>query len=367
MYQIYGEKCCGQHQPGCLTSELCFSWKLEGDGYEVTQDGYRIVIYAMNLEPVWDSGVVKDRNVHNVPVSGFQPDPITDYMWKVISISSRGEVAESGFHIFSTGILNNDWHAEWIEPLLERKPGSDITDIIRIFTGQIPCQDQPEDRLNPAVYFRRQFQTEKKVKSAKVFITAHGVYQLYINGHVYGKPLAPGFTAYQEYLEYQCYSVTESLLDGENTIGVIVADGWYLGKIGLMGIGNQYGDNPALLFQIVLDYEDGTRKIIGSDADVRVSYGAYIYGDLFVGERYDSRLEPAGWTNSGFDASKWNHVETKDYGFAHLRGSADEPAAFVRIKKPESMFYAPNGDLIVNAGENISGVISIRGDRKSVV
>ena len=65
---------------------------------------------------------------------------------------------------------------------------------------------------------------------------------MYVNGTPYGYPLAPGYTVYREYQEYQAYDVTTSLKEGTNVVGSIVSDGWYLGKIGLMGMGNQYGE-----------------------------------------------------------------------------------------------------------------------------
>ncbi|MDD3338527.1 MAG: family 78 glycoside hydrolase catalytic domain [Lachnospiraceae bacterium] len=363
MYLVYGEKCCGQKKPSALVSNPIFSWRLKSDRENEKQTGYEIHVKTMDGKTIWTSGKVISEKVHGIPYEGPQLESAKDYLWIVTSSSEAGECAVSKPQFFSTGILEQDlWKAKWIEPDLKRKVCEDETEAWKLFAGMMPYLENPEEKLNPCTYFRKVIEVDKKIKNVKAFATAHGIYELYINGTAYGNPLAPGYTVYKEYQEYQGYDVTDSFKEGKNVLGAVVADGWYLGKVGLMGVGNQYGENPAFFMQLVINYEDGTMEMVGTDADFVAGAGAYLYADLFVGEGYDARKENDCWTNCEYQNRNWKPVVIKDYGYHPLRGSADETAAFVRIEKAKEILRSPKGELIVNAGENISGVLGVKGN-----
>ena len=74
------------------------------------------------------------------------------------------------------------------------------------------------------------------VKSARLYITALGVYEAQINGKVVGDQVfAPGWTVYDQRLRYQTFDVTEHAAAGPNAIGAILGDGWFRGRIGFGG------------------------------------------------------------------------------------------------------------------------------------
>lgn len=365
MYQIFGETCCGQRQPYGLDKTPVFSWKLKSNGKNVVQQAYEIDVKDAEGNLIWNSGLVSGTKVHHILYEGPQLESLKEYFWKVKSISNKGETAIGNIQSFMTGILDcNLWKAKWIEPDIERKPCQDEENPMKFMSGQVPYYENPEEVLNPCVYFRKKVTLNAPVKKAIALATAHGVYELYMNGQPYGHPLAPGYTVYREYQEYQCYDITKHLHEGENVIGAIVADGWYLGKIGLPGIGNQYGEQLAFFAQLVITYEDGTEEIICTDEEFKVSTGAYLYSDLMIGEGYDASKEPEGWMEADFDAKEWKGVFVKSYGCEHLHGAADEQVTFVRIQRPKEVLISPKGELIVNAGENIAGFISIKGNVK---
>ena len=361
MYQIYGEKCYGQKRPTALDRRPDFSWRLSGDGQNIRQDSYEIHVYGSDLRLVWDSGKVNSNAQHNIPYEGPELTSASDYFWQVTSYASNGESADSSLQTFSTGILDKDlWKAAWIEADIPPCPKDDCMEGWMIMSGQVPERKFPEESMNPAQYFRKEVCLSKKVKKAKAFATAHGIYLLSINGTEYGYPLAPGYTVYEGYQEYQCYNITSSLREGENVIGAILADGWYRGKMGLLGVGNQYGETTALLLQILVTYEDGSQEIFGSDASFVAGTGAYGYADLFVGEGFDASKAPKGWTDPGYVNESWKPVLVKDYGYSQLKGSVDEPAKYVRIQSPAAILHTPKGELVVDAGENIAGFLSIK-------
>ena len=361
MYRIYAEMCCGQKCPVGIDRTPSFSWKLKSDRGNAEQRRYRLTVFDSDGKIVWDSGDVLSAEVHNIPYEGPELRSVSDYTWVVESAASTGEMDRSAPQPFKTGVLDAAlWEAQWIEPDIDRKPCQDETDPMKIMSGDLCCE-APADTLNPCVYFRNKIVLGKPVRQATVLATAHGIYELWFNGCPCGQPLAPGYTAYRAYQEYQCYDVTEHLHMGENVLGAIVADGWYLGKVGLPGIGNQYGERSALLLQLMVTYEDGTCETFGTNEDYRASTGAYLYADLFIGEGYDEGKEPCGWMEPEFDDGSWASVSARPYGYANLKGRADAPAGYLRIKPPKEVFESPRHELIVDAGENISGYISIRG------
>ena len=121
---------------------------------------------------------------------------------------------------------------------------------------------------------------------------------------------APEWTDYHTRVQYQTHDVTGMLQDGENVLGAIVGDGWYAGRIGLAGIVPNgpawgiYGLNPRLLVQLEVQFRDGTRSVIATDASWRVSLdGPIRENDILDGEVHDARKAQPGWDRSGFSDS----------------------------------------------------------------
>ena len=367
MYQIITPRTNGTINTPALTDDVRFSWRLESDK-PCSQKSYEIVLRDTEHRLVWDSGEVCSEEVSNIPYTGPKLKSASDYYWRVTSFSSTGEHADGPITAFTTGILDKSlWKAEWITSGIPANAAEDCTEVWKIMSGGVPVKEFPENDLNPAVYFRKEINISRKLKSAKLFATAHGIYNISVGGKKFGYPFAPGITQYKSYLEYQCYDVTEELHEGANVIGAVVADGWYRGKIGLLGIGNQWGDETALYMQLMVEYTDGTTGVFGTDSSFRCSTGAYIYADLFVGEGYDARLEPKGWDKPGYDDSSWKEVLLRPYGTDNFTGMRDNPPAFVREYQPAEIFTSPEGELIIDAGEVVSGFVSISAKAKAGV
>lgn len=361
MYQIYNLKCNGMTEPRGLTDRSPrFSWKLESDRNNIRQVCFRIRVWDEADNCVWDSGEQKQDTVFGIAYEGRPLDAHSRYFWQVQSFSSHCEEAVSERASFSVGNIDADWSASWIEADQVRKPITDCTEMWKIFAGLVTSSPNPEEFLNPAVCMRREITVGKPVKKAYAYATAHGIYELRIDGTPVSELLAPGLTVYKEYLEVQQYDVTGQLGEGAHALGLILADGWYTGKIGLPGVGNQYGDANACFLQIELFYEDGTRETLGTDRSFRWHESALEYADLIVGERFRQGFLDDAWELPGYDDSRWHPVVEKDYGTANFKGRAAEPVRILRTQKAASVFIAPNGELILDAGENIAGVLRIR-------
>ena len=94
---------------------------------------------------------------------------------------------------------------------------------------------------------RRTFSLVKKLRRAVLYATAVGNYYVTVNGvKVTDEMLAPGYTNYAKYLQYQMYDVTESL-KVENELFAVVSGGWAVGFYGFMGTARGYA--PRQLFR----------------------------------------------------------------------------------------------------------------------
>ncbi|HVJ17778.1 MAG TPA: family 78 glycoside hydrolase catalytic domain [Polyangiaceae bacterium] len=157
-------------------------------------------------------------------------------------------------------------------------------------------------------HFRREFTPQKSVTRARIYATALGIYELWLNGERLGQDaLAPGWTDYRKRVQVQTYDVTDLVVDGENALGAILADGWYSGRIGFLGRSDYFGPGPKqLLVQLELDYDDGTSETIASDAaGWKTGSGPLLAADLLGGETYDARLELQDWSQATFDDVGW--------------------------------------------------------------
>lgn len=343
---------------GIDTNDVTFSWIMKSNKRNVIQSSYRIQVISLGQQ-CWDSGIVSSDKSVNVPYGGDVLEPGKDYQWTVIVTDNHGDTAV-GEGQFYTAISKEQFVAKWIEtdlPVIEREPYSNVMEVL---SGAVTVKS-PDEKLTPSTFFRREFIAKKEIRKAIIYAAAHGVYQLELNGNKVGdRFLAPEFTSYSSILLYQSYDVTSFLQEGSNAIGGIVADGWWGGRIHLVGTSCTYGNKHALLCQLEIEYEDGTKEIIASGDEFKCCTGPFVYSDIFIGEKYDANLEMPGWSRPGFDDSGWRPVIPADkWGYAQLCPQEMPPVRIVQEFKPKDIFTAPNGDTIIDAGQVIAGFIRL--------
>ena len=147
---------------------------------------------------------------------------------------------------------------------------------------------------------------------------------------------------------------------GENAIGVVLGDGWYRGFLVWQGNKNTYGNKLALLFQLKIEYADGTSELICSDENWKSGTGPILKSDIYNGETYDARMEHTGWNTAGFDDSKWNGVETKDYGYNNLVASDGVPVQVTQRIQPIEKIITPKGEQVFDFGQNLVGWVHFK-------
>ncbi|MFD3573348.1 alpha-L-rhamnosidase [Streptomyces sp. NPDC058644] len=213
----------------------------------------------------------------------------------------------------------------------------------------------------PAAQLRHEFRLRpgKKVARARLYSTALGLYDAWLNGERVGDDrLAPGWTDYDKRVQYQTYDVTRQLKPGANALGVTVAVGWYAGNVGMFGP-HQYGERPAFLGQLEVTYTDGSTDRVLSGTDWRTATGPVTAADLLSGEDYDARLETAGWTRAGFDDSDWIKADAIDKVKAAVVAQIDGHTRVESEISTQKVSEPKPGVFVFDLGQNMVGAVRL--------
>ncbi len=163
---------------------------------------------------------------------------------------------------------------------------------------------------NATPMLRTEFEVTKSVQSARLYVTARGIYEMYFNGEKVGNDYYnPGQTQYNKSHFYQTYDVTDMIQKGGNAMGAMMSEGWWSGLLSFGTIWNHFGDRQSLLAKLQITYNDGSKQTVTTNNKDWKFYnrGPIIYSSLDMGEIYDATRETIieGWTNTGFDDSSW--------------------------------------------------------------
>ena len=246
------------------------SWQIVSENRNTMQTAYEIKVSYNNTlinGLVWSSDkIFSDQSVY-VSYAGTTLQAAKKYYWQVRVWDNTGKAsAWSQPASWQMGLLQPiDWKAKWIGSTL----ASDTV-------------------YGPGQLYRSHFVASKKILSATIFITSHGMYEAHMNGKRIGDAyLTPGWTSYNKRLQYQVYDVTALLKTGENAIGVTIGSGWYRTPLGWGSNRNLYGSKTALLLQLEINYTDGSKEIIGSGDSWKCSDGPIRNSEIYDGETYD--------------------------------------------------------------------------------
>ncbi|MGQ8337169.1 glycoside hydrolase family 78 protein [Sunxiuqinia sp. A32] len=330
---------------GIDVKEPRLSWQITSDGSNVLQSAYEIRVadspqaLASKNKLIWSSGKVESNQSVNVIYGGPALKSMQRVYWQVRIWDNNNKVSKWSEPAFwEMGILEPEsWEASWITMEDEKSVTS------------LPCH-----------YYRNEFSTSKKVKSARVYVTSHGLYQLFLNGKKVSDDLfTPGWTTYNKRLQYQTYDVT-SQIGSENAIGAILSDGWYRGKIGWDYQNGYYGDQLALLLQLEINYTDGTSETFTTGDEWKVATGPILSSSIYDGETYDARLEIEGWSATGFDDGKWQNAEVTNQPKDILVAPQGVPVKATQEIKPIEIITTLKGELVFDMGQNMVGWVRMK-------
>src|SRR5450759_287682 len=145
--------------------------------------------------------------------------------------------------------------------------------------------------------------------TARLYATAHGVYQVSIGGvDVDAQILKPGWTPYDLRVLYESTDVTGLLSAGANAIGVRLAPGWYGEGYGFHGQIRRVWTGPLeVAVRLDVTYADGTSETFTTGPGWRgTTQSPVTASGIYPGEDYDARLVQAGWDTAGFGDSLWS-------------------------------------------------------------
>lgn len=316
---------------GCVTDceKPRFSWYLESDRKNV--DMQKAIVSLGSWSRETDSQIA-------VEYDGPGLTPFTEYTATVRAVDDKGEWAQADVS-FETGRMGMPWIGQW------------ITDGSYHFR---------EPKISPQpMTFRRMLSCKKKVKRARLYSTALGIYELMLNGQKVGTDyFAPGFTSYRHWLQYQTYDVTD-LLQKENELVAVVGGGWAVGAFTYKRRNRVYAKRQAFLCELRICYEDGSSEVIGTDETWQVTRGGnFVETEFYNGEVYDASVElnRADWRSAALEKVKIRPRIVAQYGAAVRAHEKFVPVSVSRSK---------SGVLIYDFGQNFAGVIQavIRGKR----
>jgi alpha-L-rhamnosidase len=214
----------------------------------------------------------------------------------------------------------------------------------------------------PSPYLRKKFTAPKPVARARIYVTALGLYELWLNGKRIGiDHFTPGWTDYNKRLQVQTYDVTALVTQGDNALGAILGDGWFQGKVGYLGRSTRYGTGPVRLkLQLELEYTDGQKQTIASDGSWKVATGPILFSDNLDGETYDARLEMPGWDGAAFDDSSWRPATILADDARNLVADATAGVQVIQEIAAKSVKATAGGTYVFDLGQNMVGWARLR-------
>lgn len=326
--QLTKLKTSGLVEPLGIDRPPYFSWIIESSQKNTLQEAYQIIV-SDDSAIYWDSGRVTTRKQAFVQYAGHKLRAKTRYRWSITVWDNHGNQSETESR-FETAFLNeNDWCASWVESTIPRTENK-----------KYEYGNQP-----PPVLFSRCFSLEKQVKTARLFATAYGTYRAMLNGvRSDDREFAPEHTVYRSVLYYQTYDVTALLQTGENELSMYVGDGWYFCPAS-RPIGEKIHNAPAVLYQLEIEYEDGSRETVASDGSEICRTWNILFSDIFRGEKQDASL--------GY--GEVCSVRIMDYGYAMLHSQPMPPVRPMRLLPALRLYQTPGGEHIVDFGQLLCG------------
>jgi len=247
------------------------------------------------------------------PVSGWQQSAFNDAAWPAAALWSNGPDA---------GALGKPWIPDSVKAL------------------------------------RHAFNVDRPVKSARLYATALGAYEFYLNGQRVGHDLlTPGWTDYRERVVYQTYDVTALLATGRNALGALLAPGWYETPLEWFQQPNNYGlTPPALRAQLRIEHTDGSVEWVATEAGWDARTSEVVSSEIYDGETVDARRAEYGWSTAPFNAKGWARATAITPTPVSIVAQNFEPIRVERELHALAITEPKPGVYIFDFGQNHAGV-----------
>lgn len=343
-----------------------FSW-ISTSGFKgKIQSAYRIIVdedeqsVVAGKGRIWDSGKVLSHQSSGIRYSGRKIDPGKKYYWRVMVWDESDKKSEwSKTSHFITGLFEKkDWeNAEWIG--YEEIPDSLV--LVPGVHGNGDNLGKVAKQRTVVPCFRKEFDLNRKIKQAYIFVSGLGQYELSVNGEKIGDHfLSPGWTDYRKTCLFNTFDITGFLNNGKNVIGIIAGNGFFnINRERYRKLVVAYGA-PKVILKLSVEFEDGTRTVITTNESWKTSPSPITYSGIYGGEDYDARLEQKGWEKPGFSDSNWKKAITVSEPGGILKPENGHPVKIMQTLKSVSISKQKNNFYIYDFGQNASGIVKIK-------
>ena len=283
------------------------------------QTAYQILVSkdpSVASGDVWDGGKTNSPAFVHVGYGGKALESGAVYFWKVRFWDAAGRPSPySAPARFGVGLLHrSDWKGKWIAG------GNQL---------------------------RTEFDLVSAVKSARVYISGLGYYELRINGHRVGNHvLDPAWTPYDKRVFYETYDVGPMLKQGRNAVGIVLGEGWYKNRHALM--------------QLNVELANGQKFEVVTDTTWKSAQGPIVSDSVYHGESYDARRETPGWDQPGFNDSAWTAAAVADGPNGELSAQMMPPIRVTAEIFPLKLTQPKPGVFVYDMGQNFAGWVRLR-------
>lgn len=357
---------CEYHQnPQLVATETPrFGWLIQSGKKSrgTLQSAYAIQIFTHikgKEVKVWDSGKVYSARSQQVKYNGKEKLlQGKAYTWRV-KVWDTNDAASpwsnrNSFRIAPVNLANK---AKWIGAINRKE--ANIPEG-RVYHGISPSSETGKrwQHTHPlskrSIQLRRDLSIHKRITDAVIYISGLGHYELTLNGEKLGNAqFDPMWSDYDKTIYYNAFEVTDQLKNN-NTIGVLLGNGFYNQQGGrYVKMQVSFGP-PTLLFLLRITYKDGSIEDVCSDEHWKYDLSPLIFNDMYGGEDYDARLEQEGWNRFGFDDSSWQSVVLQSAPNGQLRPQTTDPIQIMETFTAQSIKKVGDAYLF-DMGQNLSG------------
>ncbi|PZP49170.1 MAG: alpha-rhamnosidase [Pseudopedobacter saltans] len=300
-------------------------------------------IFSKKEKIIYTTSRVKNsQNIYTY--NGPSLKPFEKYYWRVKLWDEKNKMSISKISSWEMGLIDpSNWKGSW------------ITD----------SHDINEKR---AADFRKTIQLHSNIKSARAYISAGGLFELYANGLKVGNHrLDPMFTRYDRRIEYITFDITDLLHKGNNVLAVRLGNGWYNFQPTAVWFFDKapWRARPKFCMDIHITYEDGSTQTIVTDNTWKTHLNEIVRNNIYTGEYHDNRLMEIGWLKSEFRDTAWRNVSYVPAPTNNIVAMENVPIRDVDTIYPKKVSKLNDSTYVFDFGQNFSGVseLNVKGFR----
>lgn len=329
-----------------------FSWVVDSRLRNQQQAAYELIVASNQADigkqkgNIWTTGKVTSSNSLNIEFGGAALTSFTKYYWRVKIYDAEGQASGwSSTASFETAMLDStDWTARWIGDGRDNPP------------------DRDRYKEDPMPLFRKPFEVNKKVASARLYISGLGYYEAYLNGRkISDHMLDPGFTTYRKQVLYVVHDITPLIRKGKNAAGIMLGNGWwnplpfkFFGRWDLRDY--QQTGRPCVKAEIHIKYTDGSIAKIITGTDWQTRPGPVTKNNVYLGEHYDARLEQGNWNKVDAANTGWGNAVEVSGASGRLSVQLLPPIKVTRVLRPVKIWKLSGDSFMVDMDRNFAGV-----------